>query len=90
LFSTKQTLSNYPDFKAESILRKTLDSHNLADKYASAQCLASDGNCEYNIILTLLQNYFTSNEQVTREQMTTMLSNLSRKSVSVLKIHYFF
>jgi hypothetical protein len=71
--------------KAEAILRETMDSTNLADKYAAAQCLASDGICEYKIILTLLQNYFSSNERITREQMTKLLSNLSRKSVNIKK-----
>ena len=70
--------------KAEAILRETMDSTNLADKYAAAQCLASDGICEYKIILTLLQNYFSSNERITREQMTKLLSNLSRKSVNII------
>lgn len=69
--------------KAEFILRQTLESHTIADRYAAAQCLASYNICEYHIIEILLQNYFNSNDQVTREQMIKLLSNLSRKSVSL-------
>jgi hypothetical protein len=64
------------------ILRQTLESHTLADKYAAARCLAADDICEYKIIQTLLLCYIDSSDQVTREQMLKMLSKLSRKSVS--------
>lgn len=63
--------------KAEKLLRDILNGHNHADKYTSAQCLAIDGYCEEKILHILLKNYFDSNEQYTKEQVTKTLAELS-------------
>ncbi len=64
------------------ILRDTLSSHHVADKYASAQCLASHGVYDSKIVGVLLENYFESQEEVTREQTIKIIAELSRKTVS--------
>ena len=68
--------------EAENLLRQTLEHYNNSDRYAAAQCLALDGICEKKIIKILLNNYFNSNEQVTKEQVTKSLSDLSANNVS--------
>jgi hypothetical protein len=77
--------------KAEDLLRQTLDHYSNSDRYAAAQCLALDGICEKKIIKILLNNYFNSNEQVTKEQVTKSLSDLSANNVrNKFKINDFF
>ena len=68
--------------KAELVLRQTLESYNNSDRYAAAQCLAIDGFCDRLVVQILLNNYFSSNEQVTKEQVTKSLSDLSPYNVS--------
>lgn len=74
--------------KAENFVRQTLESYNNGDRYAAAQCLAIDGIFEKRIIDILLTNYFNSNEQVTKEQVTRSLSFLSADHVNI-NIHFF-
>ena len=70
--------------KAETILRETLNSYNKSDKYAAAFCLANDGYCNKLIVEILLNSYFESNEQFTKEQVTQCLSDLSSFNVNNL------
>ncbi len=70
------------DSKAEGILRETLDSHHVADKYAAAQCLASHGIFDAKIAEILLKIYFESEDEVTREQTIKIIAELSRRTVS--------
>ena len=67
--------------KAESILRLSMESFSLGDKFASSQCLAMDGYNEKKVIEILLINYFKSKDQVTKEQVTFSLAHLSTHSV---------
>jgi len=67
--------------KAEDLLRQTLEHYNNSDRYAAAQCLALSGICEKKIVKILLNSYFNSNEQVTKEQVTKSLSDLSANNV---------
>lgn len=62
---------------AERILRNALNSINCADRYTAALCLGNDGFIDKTIINILLSNYFDSNEQYTKEQVTQCLSDLS-------------
>ena len=63
------------------MLRQTLEHYNNSDRYAAAQCLALSGICEKKIVKILLNSYFNSNEQVTKEQVTKSLSDLSANNV---------
>ena len=70
-------------FKAEETLRLALAKRGeRAENYIAAQSLAIDGYCEPEIIEVLLRNYFTSDEQVTKEQVSKILSDLSANNVS--------
>ncbi|RNA40141.1 HEAT repeat-containing 4 isoform X1 [Brachionus plicatilis] len=63
--------------KAERVLRDAMKTLGTTDKYTAALCLGKDGFIDETIIGILLTNYFESNEQYTKEQVTQCLSDLS-------------
>lgn len=71
---------------AEKILRNTLNTINWTDRYTAALCLGNDGFIDQSIIRILLTNYFESNEQYTKEQVTQCLSDLSSHNQIVHEI----
>jgi hypothetical protein len=63
--------------KAQIVLYEYIKSFNNNDRFAAAKCLACDLICHKDIVHILLFNYFNSDEQATREQITQLLANLS-------------
>jgi hypothetical protein len=79
-------MKNYQEGKdkADKVLREILVGYfDSADKYAAALSLAIDGQCNQEIIQILLNNYFNSEEQYTREQVAQILSELSSTYVII-------
>ena len=64
-------------------MREALNGFNLNDKFTAALCLSNLGGiCDESIIEILINNYFNSREQYTREQVVRSLAILSDNFVS--------
>ncbi|CAF0808152.1 unnamed protein product [Brachionus calyciflorus] len=63
--------------KAEYVLRDALKAFSSVDRFTAALTLGNDGYADVTIINILLSNYYNSNEQYTKEQVTQCLSDLS-------------
>ncbi len=85
----KQSVQAAKD-RAETVLRARMSGRNRPDRYMAAQCLALDGICETGVVNVLLESYFQSTEQLTKQQVSKTLSELSCYHVFTLLSMFFF
>ena len=85
----KQSVQAAKD-RAETVLRARMSGRNRPDRYMAAQCLALDGICETGVVNVLLESYFQSTEQLTKQQVSKTLSELSCYHVFTLLSIFFF
>jgi len=68
--------------QAEEILTLAMDDVNCVDHWTAVRCLAYYGECNQQIVSTIMNQLMTSCDEARRRQATNHLIELSKYSVS--------
>ncbi|KAL8563922.1 hypothetical protein ACOMHN_059352 [Nucella lapillus] len=67
----------HPTEKAQKIMRATLESKALAERWAAAQCLAHFGVCDFHVVNEIIKQILSSEDPIKHEKGIALLAKLS-------------